>query len=284
MPIDPAWLKSTFPDLSDFQPIAQGGQKVVVAAKHPQDGQVVIKIVQPQTDPETFRREILAVQRVNSPRVPRIAEVGQATTHLGVRLWMREERITGQTLRQVLSSGPLAACDVIRLGLQLMEALVLAEGAHIVHRDVKPDNIIFDCCGNFWLLDFGIARHLKLDSVTATSSPFGKMTLGYAPPEQCRNLKGDIESRADLFATAVTMYECATGQNPFLTPPPRDHLEILRRVELDVLPSILLPIKEQDSFRDLISAMTQKDRVHRPGNVTIALEWLRDIARQEQIT
>ncbi len=283
MTIDPEWLRSTFPDLSDFQPLVQGGQKFVVAAKHPQDGQVVIKIVHPQTDAETFRREILAVQAVNSSRVPRIAEVGQATTHLGVCFWLREERIAGQTLRQVLQAGPLAAKEVIRLGLQLMEALELAENAHIVHRDVKPDNIIIDSSGDFWLLDFGIARHLKLDSVTATSSPFGKMTLGYAPPEQCRNLKGDIDSRADLFALGVTMYECATGKNPFLNPPPRDQMEILKRIERDVLPPLLLPIREKHSFGDLVCAMTQKDRVHRPRNIALALDWLRDIAKHESI-
>jgi len=69
----------------------------------------------------------------------------------------------------------------------------------------------------FWLLDFGIARHLDLSSLTATSLPYGKMTLGYAPPEQCRNFKREIDSRADLFALGVTMQRnVQQAEMPFL--------------------------------------------------------------------
>ena len=140
-----------------------------------------------------------------------------------------------------------------------------------------------DGAGNFWLLDFGIARHLDLSSLTATTSPFGKMTLGYAPPEQCRNLKGDIDSRADLFALGVTLHECATGRNGFFDPPPRDQLEILRRVERFVLPSLRLPIADADNFRELLNAMTQKNRIHRPRNVGEAITWLREVCSRENV-
>ena len=162
-----------------------------------------------------------------------------------------------------------------------MDALESAETVRIVHRDVKPDNIIRDPQGNFWLLDFGIARHLVLPSLTATASPFGKMTLGYAPPEQCRNVKTDIDSRADLFALGVTLHECGTGRNAFFDPPPRDHLDLLRRVERYVMPPLTLPIVQAASFRDLVGAMTQKSRIHRPRTVADALQWLREICAAE---
>jgi eukaryotic-like serine/threonine-protein kinase len=150
-----------------------------------------------------------------------------------------------------------------------------------VHRDVKPENIMQDSAGDFWLLDFGIARHLDLSSLTASGLPYGKMTLGYAPPEQCRNFKREIDSRADLFALGVTMHECATGKNGFLDPPPRDHLELLRRVERFALPPLALPIAAKESCRDLVATMTQKNRVHRPRTVREAMLWLQEIYHRE---
>jgi eukaryotic-like serine/threonine-protein kinase len=279
--IDTTWLQKSFPELSDFRPLGQGGQKVVLAAKHGRDGNVVLKIVYPKTDPESVRREILAVQQIQSPRVPRILDHGVANTNLGTCVWVREEQVPGNSLRNILATGPLPAESVLRLGLHMMEALEGAERSQIVHRDVKPDNIMQDFGGDYWLLDFGIARHLDLSSLTATGLPFGKMTLGYAPPEQCRNFKREIDSRADLFALGVTMHECATGKNAFFDPPPRDHLELLRRVEHFVLPPVALPIAAKESFRDLIATMTQKNRIHRPRNITDARTWLQDICNHE---
>ena len=253
----------------------------MVAAKHNVDGDVVLKIVHPSTDPESVRREILAVQQVRSRRVPRILDHGVADTNVGTCVWLREELVPGNTLRTILNGGPLPPRNVLRLGLHMMEALENSERAQIVHRDVKPENIMLDDVGSFWLLDFGIARHLDLSSLTATVLPFGKMTIGYAPPEQCRNVKADIDSRADLFALGVTLHECASGTNAFFVPPPRDQLELLRRVERLVLPPVDLPIVARDSFRDLIITMTQKNRVHRPRRVSEAIVWLREICSRE---
>jgi serine/threonine protein kinase len=281
--LDIAWLQKRFPELSDFEPLGRGGQKLVLAAKHCSDGDVVLKIVHPKTDPESVRREILAVQQIQSPRVPRILEHGIAGTDLGPCVWLREELVSGRSVREALATGPLQALEVLRLGSQMLEALERAEHAQIVHRDVKPDNIMQDLSGNFWLLDFGIARHLDLSSLTATAQPYGKMTLGYAPPEQCRNFKRDIDSRADLFALGVTLHECATGKNVFRDPPPRDYLELLKRVEKVILTPLLLPISAAESFRDLIATMTQKNRIHRPRTISEARMWMAEICRVEGI-
>ena len=281
---DPAWLNANFPDLKDFQLLGQGGQKLVMTATHKTDGIVVLKLIHPGTQAEAIRREILAVQQVQSPRVPRIMEYGSVTTPVGPCVWLREELITGDTVRQVLVRGAMQPPAVLRLGLHLLEALEQAEAVQIVHRDVKPENIMCDRYGAFWLLDFGIARHLDLSSLTATALPFGKMTLGYAPPEQCRNVKAEIDSRADLFALGVTLHECGTGRNGFLDPPPRDHIELLKRVERFVLAPIDLAIAEKESFRDLVSSMTQKNRVHRPRSIKDALVWMREICTRNGVS
>jgi serine/threonine protein kinase len=281
---DAVWLSANFPELSNFQLLGQGGQKLVMTATHATEGTVVLKLIHPGTHAEAVRREILAVQQVQSPRVPRIMAHGSAITQVGPCIWLREQFLPGETLRQALGRGPLQPTATLRLGLQMMEALERAEAAQIVHRDVKPENIICDSSGAFWLLDFGIARHLDLSSLTATGLPFGKMTLGYAPPEQCRNAKTEIDSRADLFALGITLHECGVGRNGFFDPPPRDHIELLKRVERFVLGPINLPIVERESFRDLVHSLTQKNRVHRPRTVADALVWMREICARNGVT
>ncbi len=269
-------LQAAFPDLTDLQPLGGGGQKRVFSAVHPVDGPVVLKIIFPIQNTEDIHREILAVQKVNSPRVPRICEHGIAKMPFGNCYWIREVRIAGHTVRDLLQDGPLPVSDVLRLARHTLEALANAEAESIVHRDVKPENLIRDEQGNFWLLDFGIARHLTLDSRTATALPFGKMTLGYAPPEQCRNMKPRIDSRADLFALGVTIFEAATGHNPFIAGA-RDPMEILRRVENEALGTLELEMKKAGEFADLVSAMTQKRRTHRQLDIEETLVWVTEI-------
>jgi serine/threonine protein kinase len=277
MPVDSAWLQQQFKDLKDLELIGQGGQKQVYSARHAQDGDVVLKLVHPSEDPELVRREIVAVSRVESPRVPRILEQGQLQTQFGVFVWIREQRVMGETVRHTLANGPFPGREVLRLGAHMLEALARAETVNIVHRDVKPDNIMRDVEGNYWLLDFGIARHLTLASMTPTAAPFGRGTLGYASPEQCRNIKSDIDSRADLFALGITLYECGTGANPFLVPPLANVFEKLRRVETISLPPLMVGITQPEQLRDLIQAMTQKRRDLRPRTAQSALEWIAEI-------
>jgi len=280
MRVAPEWLAQQFPDLEQFVPLGQGSQKVVFAAHHRADGDVVLKLIYPHQDAEAVRREILAVSQVQSPRVPKILATGQVVTDLGSCVWIREQRVMGSTVRDRLRLGPLTPHGVLRLGLHMLEALAQAERVQIVHRDVKPDNIISGRDGDYWLLDFGVARHLDLDSLTATAAPFGKFTPGYAPPEQFRNLKSTIDPRADLFALGVTLYECGTGRNPFMT---GNALETLRNTERIALPALNLPISSVNDFRDLVAAMTQKRRDHRPCSAAGALSWMNEICQKENV-
>ena len=133
-----------------------------------------------------------------------------------------------------------------------------------------------DVSGDYWLLDFGISRHLAMSPLTPMTSPFGKFTLGYAPPEQLRNIQNEIDARADLFAFGVMFYECSTGRHPFRDGAANE-FEMIRRVENDVLPTLQLPCKDANSLADLIRAITQKRRDHRPATVADALAWMQEI-------
>lgn len=279
MNIDIPWLATQFPNLQNVALLSKGGQKLVASARHPQSGDVVLKIIRPDQDAEATQREILAVSQVRSVRVPRIFEQGDIATPIGDCVWLQEQRILGQNVREMLRAGPLRPEQFLRLGLHVLEALVDAENAHIVHRDVKPENIICDPNGDFWLIDFGIARHLTLSSLTATANIWGKATVGYAPTEQVRNLKPDIDARSDLFALGVTLYEVITGRHPFAFPP-ANQIEVIRRMEQERnqrITPLTLAFPGGAELWDLIAAMTQNRRDLRPRTAQEAFTWMRDI-------
>ena len=274
-----SWIHKNFPHLSNVKRFAKGGQKTVFFATCQDGSDVVLKLIHQHVDLDRFKREIAAVNQISSPRVPMILHTGKAPSQLADQVWVIEERVQGVNLRARLVDGPLGGPDLLRLALHISEILVAAEGAGIVHRDIKPDNIVMDTDGDFWLLDFGIARLLEEESLTSTTSVFGPRTWGYAPVEQVVNRKKKIDTRADLYALGVTLYECSTGTNP-LTEGTRDSLEVLTRQEswqwaplhpLDSLGSV------SASFSDLVLALTQRRRIHRPRHAREVYSWIREI-------
>lgn len=277
-----AWLAGQFPEVSDIQPLSQGGQKSVFSGVHPVDGDIVLKLMLPNSDLDRTTREIVAVNQIESSRIPKILDTGTLKTPVGSCFWFREQRVVGQDVRHCLANGPLSKTDLLRLALHVSETLMAAENSEIVHRDVKPENIIRDSQGCFWLIDFGLARHLGLESLTATANAFGNFTWGYSPIEQCRNIKQQIDARADLFALGVTLYECNTGINPFRQGA-RDALEVLQRIEQGNFPRLNPKFSSGVHFGDLIEALTQKNRIHRPYSTHEAYEWILEICKAEGV-
>lgn len=283
MAINRAWLQQQFSELSSIQPLNDGGQKSVFTAIHPTYGKIVLKLFHPGTDVQRAIREVEAVSQIQSIRVPRILKIGSKTSPTGDVIWFWEQFIDGETLRQKLAGRTFDPPEVLRLGLHVLEALDIAEKARIVHRDIKPDNIMIGSDGSAWLLDFGLARHLDRDSLTATG-PFSGVigTPGYSPPEQFNNLKPDQDARTDLFALGVTLFECVEGVNPFRHNA-RDPFEMLRRIEQDALPKISRKMDGEGELADLILAMTRRQRNHRPATISEALSWMQEICKKQSI-
>jgi len=258
--------------LTDVKQLARGGQKVVYSAIHPNYGNIVIKLFFNTND--RSKREIDISLDFKLKCVPKIYEIGNVLYEGTETLYLFEQRIDGEELRERIERKELfslkEAVNFLEQGLAFIQEL---ENKKIVHRDIKPENIIVDSDGEVYFLDFGIARVLELPSLTKTEALMGPHTPGYAAPEQFNNLKNDIDSRADLFSLGVVTYECLTGVNPF-SGGATSHLDILQRTETITPVSVQIPGDTQKQFMGLLSSLMGKYPSRRPRNAQQALSWL----------
>jgi tRNA A-37 threonylcarbamoyl transferase component Bud32 len=176
---------------------------------------VAVKVLRPdlagQVVRERFRREAEAVARVRHPHIVPIYAVGEGE---GLA-WYVMPRLTGGSLRARLDrEGRLPAAEVRRVLLASASALVVAHRAGLVHRDIKPDNIMLDGDdANVLLMDFGIAKALDVDSQGLTGTGVAIGTPQYMSPEQA---SGEVvDARSDIYSLGVVGYQMLTGQLPF---------------------------------------------------------------------
>ncbi|MFB3154728.1 MAG: protein kinase, partial [Candidatus Acidiferrales bacterium] len=163
-----------------------------------------------------FRKEALSLSKLNHPN---IATVFDFDTQDGTDFLVME-LVEGVTLSDKLAGGPLPEKEITRLGLQLAEALEEAHERGVVHRDLKPGNVMVTPKGQAKILDFGLAKLLRPDvaSATATTESFTETqaaagTLPYMAPEQVR--AENVDARSDIYAAGAVLYEMATGQRAF---------------------------------------------------------------------
>jgi serine/threonine protein kinase, bacterial len=168
---------------------------------------------QDQVFQERFRREAHAAARLNEPHVVPIHTYGE----IDGRLFVDMRLIEGHDLQTVLAAGPLSPDRAVRIIEQVAKALHAAHQIGLVHRDVKPSNILLAEDDFAYLIDFGIARAAGETGLTGTSGVIGSWR--YMAPEQFSARQAD--ARADVYALACVLYECLTGQPPY----PGDSLE-----------------------------------------------------------
>jgi len=159
---------------------------------------------------ERFLREARSAGRLNHPNIVTIFDVGE---HEGVA-YIAMELLEGRSLQQIMRGGErLPFATIAELTAQVADALDHAQRYSIVHRDVKPANIMVDAWSRAKLTDFGVA-HIPASSMTQTGATLGSPR--YMAPEQVLGLPPD--PRADLFSLGVVLYEMLTGRNPFMRP------------------------------------------------------------------
>lgn len=172
---------------------------------------VALKILSPAAaeDPDyrrRFDREANIGARLDNPHVVPIHTFG---AHQG-RLYLDMAYIPGVDVARQLLLGPMRAPEAVDLIAQVAQALDAAHAAGLVHRDVKPANIIVHASGFAYLIDFGIARISNQTTITATGFTIG--TLAYMAPER---FAGDADPRSDIYSLTCVLYECLTARRPF---------------------------------------------------------------------
>src|SRR4029077_17752055 len=199
--------------------LGQGGMGAVYKARDTElDRLVALKIIRPEltTNPEIlkrFKQELILARQVTHRNVIRIFDLGQADGFKFITM----EYLEGQDLRSVLKGkGKLPPNEAARIILQICRALEVAHGEGVVHRDLKPQNIMLDPNGRAYVMDFGIARSEYLPGMTQTGALIG--TPEYMSPEQGKGEK--LNERSDLFSLGVIFYEMVTGQSPFYSETP----------------------------------------------------------------
>lgn len=248
------------PGLSLGPHLKIGGQKSVWACAFQNQAYVLKAIMASERALRRVAREIEIMQRCDSRYLPKFGPIPlrELAVPSGERiLYFLEEYIDGLPLASVRV--PMSAEQIAALGRCVAEALRVLAGQRYVHRDVKPMNIMQQTSSTYVLIDAGLALDLDGEALSLMGGvPVG--TPAYFSPEQITLPSRDLDTRSDLFSLGVTMYECATGEHPFLN-------DALPRV--NVLSNIveLAPPDPQefiptlpDGLCAVINKLLQKDR------------------------
>lgn len=194
--------------------IGEGGMANVYLAKDTiLDRQVAVKVLRGDLSTDEkfirrFQREALSVSNLSHPNIVEVYDVGEEDGQYYIVM----EYIEGKTLKQLLyKRGALTLPEVIDIMTQLTDGLSHAHEAYIIHRDIKPQNIMIEDNGTVKITDFGIAMAVNATQFTQTNSVMG--TVHYLPPEQANGKGATVKS--DIYSLGILMYELLTGSVPF---------------------------------------------------------------------
>ncbi len=194
--------------------IGEGGMANVYLAYDPcLDRNVAVKILRGDLASDEkfvrrFQREAVSASSLTHPNIVEVYDVGEDNG----KYFIVMEYVEGRTLKQLIKKrGALTLPEVVDIMLQLTSAIMKAHESYIIHRDIKPQNVIILEDGRVKVMDFGIAAQLNNNELTQTNSVMG--TVYYLPPEQANGLA--VTTRSDIYSLGILMYELVTGKVPF---------------------------------------------------------------------
>lgn len=271
-------IMTYFPIKKIIRKYPPSGQKQVVLVDHEEYGDIILKIVDGQN--ERVKREIEIVTRNNFNNVPKVMEVNIYSFNNQSGIYIFEEFINGESLKKYLEQGKMDIQEAMNLTEQILKIIVEMEKKKIVHRDIKPDNIIKSNDGYWFLIDFGIARALDMNSLTLTEMRIGPHTPGYGAPELFQYTKKDIDSRADIFSLGVVVFEAVTGKHPFVNGNELNINEIWYNTITVTPQSVIVEGDVDMQFIALLQTFMQKHITRRPDTAVKALEWFYSVRKE----
>ena len=198
-----------------IEELGKGAMGVVYKAHDPQiDRTIALKVLRQdrvisQEFVQRFLKEARAIGRLSHPSMVTVYDAGQDQGTIFIAM----ELLTGKSLREMMRMKRMGYQDIVRIGVQIAEALDYAHQKGIVHRDIKPSNIILDPDGRVKITDFGIARIEDPGSPHQTRAGEILGTPVYMSPEQV--MGQPVDGRSDLYSLGVILYEMLTGEKPF---------------------------------------------------------------------
>jgi eukaryotic-like serine/threonine-protein kinase len=194
--------------------LGSGGMSTVYLARDGTlDRQVAVKVMHREMSEqpdqlERFRQEARAVAKISHPNVVAVIDAGEDGGHPYIVF----EYVEGETLKQRINRvGALGTQEALAYAIEIARGLTVAHSRNMVHRDIKPQNVLIDAEGRAKLTDFGISRQLEQDGMTATGRVLG--TTDYVAPEQA--MGHPVDPRSDIYSLGVVLYEMLVGQVPF---------------------------------------------------------------------
>ena len=266
------------------EPLGDGGMaKVFLASDNSLGREVALKVLREQYADdeefvERFRREAISAATLNHPGIVQVYDRGRAADG---SFYIAMEYVPGGTLKEhIRAKGALAPREAAEIASRVADALALAHEHGIVHRDIKPQNVLLTASGEAKVSDFGIARAASTKTMTQTNSVLG--TLAYMSPEQVRGER--VGPASDLYSLGVVLYEMLTGELPYrgedpiatamkhLEEPPRNPREVNPAVsqELGALVVKLLAKDPQDRYASAASLSEDLRRVRDGSQPVVA--------------
>ncbi|HEX4771862.1 MAG TPA: serine/threonine-protein kinase [Bryobacteraceae bacterium] len=242
--------------IADYEVIGMlgaGGMGAVYQVRHLISDRIeAMKVLLPdlESTPELGERFVREIRLQASMNHPNIASLHNAL-RVENQLLMIMEFVEGQTLAEIVRRGPIRPLSAIEVMTQALSALDYAHSRGVVHRDVKPSNIILTSQGVVKLMDFGIARGLDdFGALTQAGAAIGSMY--YMAPEQVTG--GKVDGRSDVYAAAVTLYEILTGERPIKGKTAAEVMEGQLHQQ-PVSPKLLSPAISDDLARIIMRAL-----------------------------
>lgn len=256
-----------------LEQIGKGGMSVVYKARDSRLKRIVaIKALRPESlrdkeARERFKREAIAASKLNHPNITTIHQIEEVDNSLYIVM----EYISGKTLGEQLDEGPIEITTALDIAINAAQGLAEAHQNKIIHRDIKPDNILLSNKGQVKVMDFGLAKEWDKSSVTPEGFSMG--TVDYMSPEQAQSTK--VDARSDIFSFGVLLYELFTGETPFKGE--HDLAVLYAIVNLDPMPPKKINSAIPSQLEKMILRALQKKPEDRYQSIIEIIRELREI-------